>query len=116
MTPRWLILLLVPLIACVSRNETAYGSCAASSACAESTPRCLTVSNTVTLRQIGLCTTACTVDSDCPDQGTCSITTGGALGGFCVQRCADPSECRFAAAICPNVHPASLPPQGGCVP
>lgn len=115
MAPRWL-LVFIPLVACSSRNETAYGSCQASAACAEATPRCVLFNNRLTGRQIGLCTVACTSSAECPDHGVCINTETAALGSVCVQRCSDASECRFPSAICPNVRPAGQPIENGCVP
>ena len=116
MTSRWLLALLFPLVACVSRNETAYGSCTSSSTCAEATPRCVLFNNRLTGRQVGLCTVACTSDADCPDHGVCINTETPALGLLCAQRCTDASECRFPGAICPNVRPADQPSENACVP
>ena len=115
MAPRWLRVL-IPLVACTSRNETAYGSCQASSACAEATPRCVLFNNRLTGRQIGLCTVACPAVGECPDRGVCLNTETAALGSVCAQRCSDATECRFASAICPNVRPAGQPSESGCVP
>jgi hypothetical protein len=115
MAPRWL-LVFIPLVACSSRNETAYGGCQASAACAEATPRCVLFNNRLTGRGIGLCTVACATSADCPDRGVCLNTETATLGSVCVQRCTDASECRFPSAICPNVRPAGTAPESGCVP
>lgn len=111
MSPRWL-LLLVPLVACSSRNESPYGSCQSSSACAEATPRCVQFNNRLTMRQIGLCTVTCTTSADCPDRGVCVNTETAALGFVCAQRCTDATECRAVGVICPNVRPD----ENACVP
>ncbi len=107
-----LVLLSASLTMCSSRNDTSYGACTSSSLCAEVTPRCVGFNNRLDGRQIGLCTIACTTSNDCPDRGVCINTETPSLGFVCVQRCTDPSECRFSAAICPNVRPG----ENGCVP
>lgn len=103
MALRW-ILLIVPLAACSARNEVAYGSCQSSPACSEATPRCVSTTNRITMRQIGLCTTACVTSADCPDHGVCVNTESGALGMICAQRCTDASECRATGVMCTSIR------------
>jgi ABC-type Fe3+-hydroxamate transport system substrate-binding protein len=98
--------------ACASRADSPYGACAASAACSEASPRCVSFRNRITMQNAPLCTVACMTSADCPDRGVCVPTETPTLGSLCMQRCTTATECRFNQAFCVVVREG----ESACVP